>query len=95
MLNACTNRLNGQDNFQEWKRQTKNLLITNEFWGLLSRTNPKPIPHESPLDKNITIQPDPALVVAWATKDEIALTFIHMIADANIDQNIAYAPTSK
>lgn len=67
----------------------------NEFWGYVSERIPKPIPVQSDIDDNVLIHPDPVIVAAWEAKDEIALAFLHMIIDVNVDQNIVCAKTSK
>lgn len=95
MLNANHIKLTGQDNFQKWKKQAKNLLIMTELQAYVSSRVKKPIPIESLIDSNAIIHLDLVLVVVWEAKDEIALTFIHITIDNFVDQNIISVATSK
>lgn len=90
MLNACTIRLTGQGNYQEWKRITQNLLIMNEVWGYVSGRIPNPA-----LVNDDEDDVDYERVAAWEAKYEIALAFLHMIVDVHVDQNISSVKTYK
>lgn len=66
----------------------------NELWSYVFGGITKPALTPNPTNPNNKIPPDPVVLVAFRIKDNIALFFIHLIVENNVDQNIETTDTS-